>query len=108
MVALWWTWPGGGDAMVIYVVVVVVSVSAVGRLVEVEVVVVEDVDVFAAVVSFGWWLVGLRAVGLRRLRGRGGGSNIRGCIKSDQGGGEEGGQSGGSGVWYGCGMWSWL
>ena len=91
----------------VYFVVVVVGVLVVGRLVEVVVGVVY-VDPLAAVVSLGWWLVGLRAVGLRMLRGRGGGSNIRGCVKSDQGGGEEGGQSGGSGVRYGGRVWSWL
>ena len=82
--------------------------AAGGCLVNVEVVVVEDVDVLAAAVPFAWWLVGLRAVGLRWLRGRGGGSNIRGCVRGDQGGGVKGWRGGVGGVWYRRGVWCWL
>ena len=70
-------------------------------------VVVENVVVLAAMVSLAGWLVALCAGRLRIARGRGRGSNIHGCVKSDQSRGEERRRSE-RGVWYGVGVWCWL
>ena len=102
-----WTWSFGVGIVAVCVVVIAVLGMVVGHLVKVVVLVV-DVDPLAAVMSLGWWLVGLRAVGLRMLRGRGGGSNIRRCVRSDQSGGVKGWRCGVGGVWYRRGVWCWL
>ena len=102
-----WSWSFGVDVVVVRVVVVALLGMVVGHLVKIVVLVV-DVELLAAVVPLGWWLVGLRAVGLRMLRGRGGGSNIRRCVRSDQGGGVKGWRCGVGGVWYRCGVWCCL
>ncbi len=60
---------------------------------------IEDVDLLAGVVPFAYRVLVMGAGWRRLLLCRGGGSNIRRCVKSDQRGNVEGGRSESSGGW---------
>ncbi len=58
-----------------------------------------DVELLCRMVLFPWWLIIVSADWRRLLRSRGGGSNIRRCVRSDQCVDVEGGDGEGYGGW---------